>query len=104
MLPSEDVTSSVASLAQFDSTVIGEDLLSEERISNSMHNFLAELFPYLYTNGQGYYSMKEKKTEGKKAETNGGMAILTIAGLLTLEKYVKKRLLMADKRFARDPA
>lgn len=103
MLPSEDVTPSAARLAQFDSTVIGEGL-SEERISNSLHNFLAELFPYLYTNGQGYYSMKEKKTEGKKAETNGDMAILTIAGLLTLEKYVKKRLLMADKRFARDPA
>lgn len=101
VMPSEDVAPS-ASQASLETMVLGQDV-NNQRISYSMYGLFAVLFPYLYTNGQGYYSMVDKSTRSEEDEENGGVAIATMAGV-TLKQYVKDRLQMADRRFSRDPA
>ncbi|ORE01076.1 hypothetical protein BCV72DRAFT_323163, partial [Rhizopus microsporus var. microsporus] len=63
-------------------------------------DFLVLLFPYLYTNGRGYYSLCSDPRDGK-SEAEGGYAMAN--QYQTFSKYVKQRLLLADRRFGRCP-
>ncbi|KAL0135159.1 hypothetical protein V8B55DRAFT_1601498 [Mucor lusitanicus] len=93
ILPSDDVAPSAGKVT-FDSKVAGQD------VGREMIKYI--LFPHLYTNGQGYYSMVNRsKITDNVTEAEGGIAVATMAGQ-TLKEYAKNRLLIADRRFARD--
>lgn len=67
-------------------------------------DLLVLLFPYLYTNGRGYYSLCRQPSENNPAvseEEEGGYAIMN--GQDSFTKYAKHRLLLADRRFGHSP-
>lgn len=96
-----DVTPNT-SQAPLDDLVIGS--VREYDVKFSEHpDLLVLLFPYLYTNGRGYYSLcsPPPAEDRERSENEGGYAVANMQ--CTLTKYAKQRLLLADRRFGRSP-
>ncbi|CEP08734.1 hypothetical protein, partial, partial [Parasitella parasitica] len=101
VMPSENVAPSEG-LSNFENMLLGVDLNNRQVLYKTPALF-AIMFPYLYTSGQGYYSLVPGGSLDQKSEVEGGIAVAT-QWSLTLKQYVKERLVMPDRRFARDTA
>ncbi|ORY97160.1 hypothetical protein BCR43DRAFT_420812, partial [Syncephalastrum racemosum] len=75
-----------------------------KNLSQDYPPLLALLFPHIYTTANGHYSLTSSwDTADDTPEHAGGVALMTKAGY-TLHEYAKHTLLLADRRFGRDPA
>lgn len=89
----------------FEDMVLGHDEHEHWRITYSdRHAVLAEIFPYLYTQGRRYYSFvsSEGGRRSVNEESTGDVALANKRGE-TLRAYTKQRILMADRRFGEFP-
>lgn len=93
-----------ASEAEFSDLIIGKDGSNGSYIKLSTESLLALMFPHLYPTCRGHYSMSTPNEENtSKDESHGGIAKATLYKE-TLKGYTRLRLLMADRRFAKDQA
>lgn len=105
-----DDTSPQASDVDFYDLLIGEDS-SGKYIRYSHPSLIALLFPWLFPNATGHYSMVPMNTDeahNKEGiyslpENQGGVARSTLDGE-TAAAFFKSRLMMKDRRFSRDPS
>ncbi|KAI9364545.1 hypothetical protein BD770DRAFT_417754 [Pilaira anomala] len=110
VLFSKDDVNPQASDVEFKDLIIGEDGVGK-MIRYSHPSLLALLFPHLYTTCTGHYSMVPLNTYDYKfrqnafalAEDQGGVSDATM-NEDGLASYAKTRLIMKDRRFARDPS
>lgn len=110
ILFSNDDVNPQASDVEFKELIIGEDNVGK-MIRYSHPSLLALLYPHIFTNCTGHYSLVPTNTpefdnyEGiyGLVESNGGVALATREedGLAA---YAKTRFMMKDRRFARDPS
>lgn len=104
-----DDTNPQATDVVFNDLIIGENEQGKA-VTYSHPAIMALIFPYLFTECKGHYSMVSRRTpeffkrEGIYAipEEHGGAAKATLDGEI-LASYARTRLLCRDRRFARDP-
>lgn len=109
LFANEDVNPQ-ASDVEFKDLIIGEDNVGK-MIRYSHPSLLALLFPYLYTTCTGHYSMvpqnlpefSDRSGIYGLPENQGGVSVATMMSE-SITSYTKKRLLIQDRRFARDPS
>ncbi|KAI8327322.1 hypothetical protein EDC96DRAFT_453425 [Choanephora cucurbitarum] len=100
LLP-EDTVHPQALEPEFENLYIGQDSTGMN-VRMSHPSLLALLFPSLYPECKGHYSMATPNEENSaRAEDHGGIAKATLAGE-NLKGYTRLRLMMKDRRFARD--
>ena len=95
---------------EFKDLIIGQDEVGKF-VRYSHPSLLALVFPYLYTNCTGHYSLVPTHTDEFKNRDGiyglparqGDVAKATLNGE-SLGYYAKTRLLAKDRRFARDPS
>ncbi|KAI9329207.1 hypothetical protein BD770DRAFT_477951 [Pilaira anomala] len=94
----------IAAGHNFADLIIGTDAVKNSSVRYGHPSLLALLFPFLYTNCTGHYSMSSvtPELEGLK-EQHGGVSRCTLSKM-TLADYAKSRLLMRDRRFGKDPS
>lgn len=110
ILFSNDDVNPQASDVEFKDLIIGEDNVGK-MIRYSHPSLLALLFPYIFTNCNGHYSMVATNTDAYRnyegiyglPEDHGGVALATREEN-GLADYAKRRLMLKDRRFARDPS
>lgn len=102
LLPLED-THAEAVGHDVQDLIIGSEVDKKVSVRYGEPALLALLFPHLYTNCTGHYSMTHKNERPELQENQGGVSEATLAGM-TLGDYSKSRLLMRDRRFAKDPS
>ncbi|CEP09614.1 hypothetical protein [Parasitella parasitica] len=103
-----------ATTERFRDLIIGEDNEGKS-IKYSHPSLLALTFPHLFTTSSGHYSLMSSKKPAPEystpleqlayeiPETKGGVALATLRGE-SLSSFAKSRLLMRDRRFAKDPS
>lgn len=105
-----DDTNPQASDVSFNDLIIGEDEKGKS-IKYSHPSLMALLFPHIFTECKGHYSMVPTNTEEclkregiySTPEERGGVATSTLNGE-TLASFAKTRLICRDRRFAVDPS
>lgn len=110
ILFSKDDVNPQATDVEFKDLIIGEDNVGK-MIRYSHPALLALLFPHIFTTCTGHYSMVPTNTiEYENSlnayglpENQGGVADATTYES-SIAAYVKSRLVMKDRRFARDPS
>lgn len=91
---------------EFSDLIIGTDHSNNfiKYIRLSTESLLALMFPHIYPKCQGHYSMSSPSEENTRlSEDHGGIAKATLYKE-TLKGYTRLRLLMQDRRFAKDQA
>ncbi|KAI8326799.1 hypothetical protein EDC96DRAFT_429602, partial [Choanephora cucurbitarum] len=94
LMPVEDVDP-VEGTTTLNDLPLGVDVRDTEIRYGEELAALALIFPYLFTNGRGYYSLC--KGTARADEENGGMAEAN--GLMTIGAYAKRLIHLADRRF-----
>lgn len=84
----------------FEDLIIGHDQRDHSRVTyKDRPAVLVEMFPYLYTEGRGYYSFESNVGNcATNDEPQGGVALANKRGM-TLGAYAKQTVMMADRRF-----
>ncbi|KAG1038428.1 hypothetical protein G6F43_012689 [Rhizopus delemar] len=109
ILFSNDDINPQATDVEFNDLLIGRDMRGN-MVKYSHPSLLALVFPYLYTDCKGHYSLVT--LDGRDTTDNnplllpeerGGAASATIRGE-TMVDYTKSRLMLKDRRFAMDPS
>src|SRR6478735_1514018 len=109
LFANEDVNPQAADV-EFKDLIIGKDNVGK-MIRYSHPSLLALVFPYIFTICTGHYSLVPQNTEDFQTrsgiygipENQGGVSRATMNSE-SLSGYVKRRLLIQDRRFARDPS
>lgn len=109
LFANEDVNPQATDV-EFKDLIIGEDNVGK-MIRYSHPSLLALIFPYIYTNCTGHYSLVPQNLPEFSAqegiyglpENQGGVSVATMKEE-SLSSYAKSRLLIQDRRFARDPS
>ncbi|KAI8364142.1 uncharacterized protein BYT42DRAFT_506498 [Radiomyces spectabilis] len=104
VFPIEDIPPSATDEAfRVEGLRIGQDTRGDD-VQFSHPSLMALMFPHLFTYGRGHYSMAQVTAENTALpEEYGGVAMATRDGE-TIKGYAKRCLLLADRRFARDPS
>ncbi|KAI9468302.1 MAG: hypothetical protein EXX96DRAFT_464642, partial [Benjaminiella poitrasii] len=100
ILNSEDVNPIAAEL-KINNLLMGTDD-NDTDIKASHPSLMALLFPYLFVNGKGHYSLVPNSETSILPEERGGIA--SASKHETLASFAKKLLFAKDRRFATDPA
>lgn len=92
---------------EFNDLVIGRDMRGN-MVKYSHPSLLAMVFPYLFTDCKGHYSLVtlgDRDTTDNNPlglpEERGGVAFATVRGE-TIVDYTKSRLMLKDRRFSMD--
>ncbi|KAG1051331.1 hypothetical protein G6F43_006457 [Rhizopus delemar] len=109
LFANEDVNPQATDV-EFKDLIVGEDNVGK-MVRYSHPSLLALIFPYLSTTCTGHYSMVPQNVEDLNnhsgiygiPENQGGVSQATM-NLESLLSYAKKRLLIQDMRFSRDPS
>lgn len=85
---------------EMDTLVLSVDAAGDREIhyQDDPSSILTLIFPYLYTNGRGYFSLCNWNRDNVGEDING-MADANV--YLTVAAYVKQLIHMADRRFGR---
>ncbi|KAG1037947.1 hypothetical protein G6F43_012763 [Rhizopus delemar] len=109
LFANEDVNPQATDV-QFKDLIIGEDNVGK-MVRYSHPSFLALIFPYLFTTYTGHYSMVPQNVEDFNKHSgiygipeNQGEVSQATMNLESLSSHTRKRLLIQDRRFARDPS
>lgn len=107
-MPKESVAPLAGTAASLNELVIGRTG-DTAAIKLGFPGLMSLLFPHLFTNGTDHYSMVAKNVsdvyDNKNhviSEDRGGIALASKYN--TFNSYIKKQMLNADRRFARDPS
>lgn len=90
----------VAAQQRLDNLLLGTDDMGEEVSFRHYPAVMALIFPYLFTEGRGYYSLCGPPENDERTEAEGGYADAN-RNRVSLTQYVKQLILSSDRRFGR---